>query len=248
MERTTHAFRRVSSGRAVVLFQITENRKRETMKHNTQIIAATLIGAALAPASSAGVLVSNLGATTSYTLSVDGPWVRNLTIFAGQFETGSSTTEVFEATARLQNISGYGHARYEGFLYSSSGGEPGALVATFDSTPVLAEGAGVANVSFFSTLGITLDPNTCYWFGVRNILGSYLGWEMTTSDYDYSTDGWTIDDDAMSSSSSAGNSWYNGSGNGRSFKFYPDTSLDLRHLLSSLEVLEFFEVMMQYAQ
>ncbi len=191
------------------------------MKLSTQIVIAGLLGASLTPIASADVLVSNLGTSAAITPNVSGPWARNLSVFAGQFVTGSSMTEVFEATARLENASGYGFATYEGILYSDDSGSPDSVVATFDSTPSLADGAGTANVSFNSTLGITLDPNTVYWFGVRNTAGNYLGWETTGSSFDHSTAGWSIDDDATQMSSSAGSHWFDRTAahGGNVFKF-----------------------------
>lgn len=191
------------------------------MKLSTTIVVATLMGASLTATASADLLVSNLGNSTNFTASSTGAGVTNNVVYAAQFVTGASLTEVFGATARLQNIGANGFATYEGVIYANGAGSPGSVVATFDSMPSLAEGAGASNVSFVSTLGIVLDPNTVYWFGVRNTTGTYLGWHATRSDTETSLFGWTVDNDAVAISPDAGSHWsdYSGLYGGNVYKF-----------------------------
>ena len=191
------------------------------MKRNTRIVAATLVGASLTAAASADLLVSNLGSSTNFSASSTGLGITNNVVYAAQFVTGSSLTEVFGATARLRNTGTNGIATYEGFIYADGAGSPGSLVAAFDSTPTLAEGTGASNVSFVSLLGITLDPNTAYWFGVRNTTGTYLSWDATRSDAETSLFGWTVDNDAAAISPDAGSHWsdYSGQYGGNVYKF-----------------------------
>ncbi len=121
-------------------------------------------------------------------------------IYASQFVTGADASVISTATARLRNASGYGVATYEAYIYAHDGVSPGSLVATFDTTPtIMLMAEGPLNVSFDSTLGIALDPNTTYWFGVYNTTGRSHGLQETVaSDAETSTAGWTIDDDAAS--------------------------------------------------
>lgn len=167
------------------------------MKTSFNIVFVAMTSATLAQAGTTDLLVSNLGMSgdaNSSTLSIDPQYN---TVHASRFVTGSDMSVVMSATAALRNVSGYGDATYEMYLYEDVGTEPGSLVATFDSTPTLADGAGTVHVSFTSTLGISLDANSSYWIGVKNTTGTYTGWELTSSDAESSPLGWTIDDDAL---------------------------------------------------
>ncbi|MEQ9207259.1 MAG: PEP-CTERM sorting domain-containing protein [Phycisphaerales bacterium] len=177
------------------------------MKLNTHFTAVMMIGSALAPISSADVLVSNLDERISFIGAVSGGGTGDETIFSSRFVTGSGMYEVLSASASLNNGTGFGLATFEAFIYTDDGSGPGSVVASFDSLPTIADGGGTAVVSFSSTLGITLDPNTAYWLGIRNITGSYMGWNATYSDAEDSTAGWTIDDTAWSNSFNHGNTW-----------------------------------------
>lgn len=191
------------------------------MKLSTHIVVASLVGASLTTFASADILVSNLGGSSNFTPSSTASALPLEFVYAAQFVTGSSLTEVLGATARLRNVGDNGMATYEGDIYSNNAGSPGSVVSVFDSMPTLAEGAGTGNVSFASTLGITLDPNTVYWFGVRNTTGTYLGWEATGSNSETSMAGWTIDNDAAAVSNDTGAHWsdYSGAYGGNVFKF-----------------------------
>ena len=178
------------------------------MKSNTIKLLAALIGASFASVSSADVLVNNLNEFGSFTASQAGGGTGPGTIYASQFVTGAGLSEVLSATARLSNGSGWGVATYEAFIYTDDGDGPGSVVASFDSMPTIADGGGIQNLSFTSTLGIVLDPNTAYWFGVRNTTGAYIGWRATASDAEASTAGWSIQDNTWYNSYNAGSSWH----------------------------------------
>ncbi len=182
------------------------------MKTQFNIVLAALASATLAPAASADVLVSNLDERISFSGTISGGGTGDETIFSSRFVTGSSLYEVLSATASLSNGTGHGVATFEAFIYTDDGTGPGSVVASFDTMPTIADGGGSANVSFSSTLGITLDANTAYWFGVRNTTGSYMGWNATSSDTEVSSAGWTIDDSAWSNSFNHGNTWHDWSG------------------------------------
>ncbi|MGJ8635980.1 MAG: choice-of-anchor R domain-containing protein [Phycisphaerales bacterium] len=182
------------------------------MKTQFNIVLAALASATLAPAASADVLVSNLDERISFSGTISGGGTGDETIFSSRFVTGSSLYEVLSATASLSNGTGHGVATFEAFIYTDDGTGPGSVVASFDTMPTIADGGGDANVSFSSTLGITLDANTAYWFGVRNTTGSYMGWNATSSDTEVSSAGWTIDDSAWSNSFNHGNTWHDWSG------------------------------------
>lgn len=191
------------------------------MNMNASIVIAAMVGGTLAPVASADLLVSNLGsssiftATSSYIDQIYNP------VYAGLFVTGDDPSVVLSATARLNNASGYGLATYEAYLYADDGMSPGSLVATFDTTPTIADGGGTVNVDLTSILGIALDPNTSYWFGVYNTTGRWTGWETASSDAESSTAGWTIDDDAASLLKYGASGWedYSNRYNGKVFKF-----------------------------
>ncbi len=193
------------------------------MKSNSTIVLAALAGALLAPAASADVLVSNMGSSSTFTATSSTSNQTYNPIYASQFVTGADASVVLSATARLRNASGFGLATYEAYIYTHDGVSPGSLVATFDTTPTIADGGGTVGVSFASTLGIALDPNTTYWFGVYNTTGRYTGWETVASDAETSTAGWTIDDDAASLYRYGTSGWewedYSGSYNGKVFKY-----------------------------
>ncbi len=182
------------------------------MKTQFNIVLAALASATLAPAASADVLVSNLDERISFSGTISGGGTGDETIFSSRFVTGSSLYEVLSATASLSNGTGHGVATFEAFIYTDDGTGPGSVVASFDTMPTIADGGGSANVSFSSTLGITLDANTAYWFAVRNTTGSYMGWNATSSDTEVSSAGWTIDDSAWSNSFNHGNTWHDWSG------------------------------------
>ena len=155
-------------------------------------------GGSLAPAASADILVSNLGASSAFTAASSTTSQSLRFIMASKFMTGPGESVVESVTAKLGNGNGYGLATYEAYIYADDGVSPGSVIATFDTMPSIPDGGGIANVTFESTLGIELDPNTTYWLGITNLTGQYMGWRATGSNAETSTAGWTIDDDAAS--------------------------------------------------
>lgn len=190
------------------------------MKRIERKIIASILCVSASSAVSADVLVSNLNQSSNFTPSSTGLHTNSI-IYSSQFVTGTDLSEVFSATARLRNASGFGDATYEAYIYTDSGMGPDSLVASFDSTPTIVDGGGTQTVSFASVAGIELDSNTAYWLGVRNTTGTYMGWEATGSDAESSTVGWTIDDEATYRSSNNGASWqdYTATYGGKVFKF-----------------------------
>ncbi len=193
------------------------------MNSKSTLVLAAVAGASLASAASADLLVSNMGSSSTFTATSSTSNQTYNPIYASQFVTGADASVVLTATARLRNASGYGVATYEAYIYEHDGVSPGSLVATFDTTPTIADGGGTVSVSFDSTLGIALDPNTTYWFGVYNTTGRYTGWETVASDAETSTAGWTIDDDAASLYRYGTSGWqwedFSGSYNSKVFKY-----------------------------
>lgn len=219
MERAGRRFRSVDSGPNCRPLHFLK--KERIMKTKANSYIAALIGASFVSVASADVLVSNLNGGNTFNATTSASALIYNPVYVSQFVTGSDASVVINATARLYNASGYGLATYEAYIYTDDGVSPGSLIATFDTTPTIADGGGIVNVSFASVLGISLDPNTAYWFGVRNTTGLYTGWQATGSNAESSTAGWTIDDDAASLSTDGGSSWqdFSNSYGGKVFKY-----------------------------
>lgn len=111
----------------------------------------------------------------------------------------------------MYNGGSFGLATYQAMIFADAGGSPGPLVATFDTQPTLPEGASYTLVNF-ADVGISLDANTSYWFGVRNLTGQAIGVRTTYSDSETSGFGWTIDDNDVEYTTNLGASWTDSSG------------------------------------
>ena len=168
------------------------------MNSKSIMVLAALAGGSLAPAASADILVSNIEASSDFTASSSSFDPTSRYVMASKFMTGPGESVVESMTAKLDNATGFGLPTYEAYIYADDGVNPGSVIATFDTTPTIPEDGGVANVTFESTLGIELDPNTTYWIGVSNITGRYLSWKATGTYAETSMAGWIIDDEAAS--------------------------------------------------
>ena len=179
------------------------------MKARASIIVVAIGATSLSSPASADLMVSNLGQDSDGSIGVSNAGGVSFAVYASKFTTGADSSVVTEATATMNYSApfGLGTAGYQAYIYTGSGATPDSLVAVFDNLPTLSSGAGVANVTFESDLGIALDADTDYWFAIRALAGTSLAWMSTTSDGESSTQGWTIDNSAVASSLNSGSAW-----------------------------------------
>ena len=124
---------------------------------------AALSLALIAGAASAQTILSNLPAnfTTSGTNLGVGIDLADRTKGVG-LTMGATSLDFASMTAVISN-SGTTAATLSGGIYGSSGGNPGALLAAFNSVSVAA-GAGAGLVSLTTGGTFTLQAGTSYWF------------------------------------------------------------------------------------
>ena len=91
-----------------------------------------------------------------------------------------------------------------GGIYSSPGGNPGALLASFDVV-FLPGGSDNVTVTFMTTTPFTLLAGTSYWFVLNDLLGGSVDWQRDSANTAPTATGVTWDGYRLTSN--AGTSW-----------------------------------------
>jgi hypothetical protein len=141
------------------------------------LIAA--LGVHIATQLSAATFFSNLGQSYTGGTGLDNTNSR----LANDFLTGASPTTIRTATLFMTNPDNMVHSYTLSIFTDTGSGRPGTLVGAFDTTSL---GPGPAGNRSFSSLGISLAPNTAYWAVLQmdeNIVNSDSYWSSSSSQF-----------------------------------------------------------------
>lgn len=174
------------------------------------VFALSILQSMLLPSTSeAGIMIDNLGQSTSGFSAVTGPLGAAESWAAIRFTTGTGAWQFNSLTARFADQSnGNTGLNPDGLqieVRSDAGVNPGGtLLGTLTSTTNI---AGQSNYSFSPTASISLNGLTNYWLVAKPTdTSSLYGWVMTDSGTDNGQSSWSLADDYIGTANS-GTNW-----------------------------------------